>query len=57
MSDKKLLKVFNDLYSKVDEDDEIHNDLLILLDELKQRKCITKDEYKTLKNSMEKRYS
>ena len=56
MTDKKLLKVFNDLYSKFDEDDiEIHNDLLVLLNEMKQRKCITKDEYKSLKASLQKK--
>ncbi len=56
VSDKKLLKVFNDLYSKFDEDDiEIHKDLLVLLDELKQRKCITKDENKSLKASLQKK--
>ena len=54
-SDKKLLRVFTDLYSKFDEDDfEIHNYLLVLLDELKKRKCITKDDYKSLKDSLQK---
>ena len=50
VTEKKLVKVFNDLYSRIDEGDTaINNDLLILLKELKQRGCITKDEYRTVK--------
>lgn len=53
--DQKLLKVFNDLHSKFDDDDEVHNDLLILLKEMKERQCITNDEYEKLKTDLQRK--
>ena len=55
VSDNKLMKAFKDLYSKFDDDIEVHNDLVVILQELRRRKCIKRDEYQTFKEGLQKK--
>ncbi len=56
ISNKELIKGFENLYTNFDEDDiEVYENLLVILDVLVERKCISADEYTTLKDGLNKK--
>ena len=53
--DSELIDLFQNLYSHFDEDDiELCEDILNLLAELRERKCVTEKEYGSIKSRLEK---
>ena len=53
--DSELIDLFHKLYSHFDEDDiELCEDILNLLAELRERKCVTEKEYGSIKSRLEK---
>ena len=56
VTDERLIESFKKLYSNFDEDDiEVYNDLLTLLDILKQKGCITDNEYLSVKSRLKEK--
>ena len=54
--DSELIDLFHKLYSHFDEDDiELCEDILNLLAELRERKCVTEKEYGSIKSRLKKK--
>ena len=52
---KKLMKLFRELYLKFHDDVESYNNLVLMLDEMKLKKCITKDEGDALNKDLQEK--